>query len=677
MSDVQSDNAQNPRGVRRDQGVANPNNGQGGQHRVHGDPAAGTGFTFERASKIQCIQGVQYCVAPDSLESLYFIQHATEALRAGADLPAPAPVSPLLWAIADALAKTSDPSEVITIRQIQHGQLKYTSNPDISQREPPANDIAYLPMEWQNYLGKDANGKTIYMAQAPASEGGKHYEVANQRSFDFNVRILGEVTLGLDFVKDKTGVDAAAGEIDYAFLLRLGRRGPNHVYSSAMKKEEVIISVSVGEINASTGGFVAWSIGGVGTDLVCVRHASLQNRLFSQFNSKGPHWPVWDGPRRQEEEEEEEEDVMAVLHRDGARQRFNLIAKDQVMCFSHTEKGTKEPEMIAVCNFVLMSLTGLFQFVEDDAGEPYFKIVCQSMVDENADGGDVYLAADDVVRTPRLAGRRSLLVEVLVQPGSLKSTADVSKLFQKYHVRLLPSIMTPDMLRCWMAEQPSPPVTRCIVRFGRQSGGEFVLGNVVFTGPYIMELDTARIAVVPQFFKDSILPIPKQDYPRITIIPQTHVRYVIGVNLWQNLMPQFFCNNTIAARAVFALGVMGLFASKIWAGESGLGHGMPFGWIYSPEPNTGKTEALLILNSMLGLFHRAPWSGDATRSALFERFNQQADMTVAVDDVVVNPNAPESRVFMQMGRALYDRIARAVTGKIRCPHSSALFTVRS
>lgn len=78
---------------------------------------------------------------------------------------------------------------------------------------------------------------------------------------------------------------------------------------------------------------------------------------------------------------------------------------------------------------------------------------------------------------------------------------------------------------------------------------------------------------------------------------------------------------------------------------------------------------------MLGLFGRAPWSGDATRSALFERFNQQTDMTVAVDDVVVNSNAPESRVFAQMGRALYDRIARAVTGKIRCPHSSALFTV--
>jgi hypothetical protein len=36
---------------------------------------------------------------------------------------------------------------------------------------------------------------------------------------------------------------------------------------------------------------------------------------------------------------------------------------------------------------------------------------------------------------------------------------------------------------------------------------------VVFKGPVMLELDAAKIAVVPQFFKDSILPIPKQATP--------------------------------------------------------------------------------------------------------------------------------------------------------------------
>ena len=100
-------------------------------------------------------------------------------------------------------------------------------------------------------------------------------------------------------------------------------------------------------------------------------------------------------------------------------------------------------------------------------------------------------------------------------------------------------------------------------------------------------------------------------------------------------MPQFFANNIMPAKAVFALGVAGLYATKIWGGQTGFGHGFPFGWIYSKEPNTGKTEALLAINSMLGFFHRSPWAGDCTKSAMFERLHQQTDLTVAVDDVVV------------------------------------------
>jgi hypothetical protein len=62
---------------------------------------------------------------------------------------------------------------------------------------------------------------------------------------------------------------------------------------------------------------------------------------------------------------------------------------------------------------------------------------------------------------------------------------------------------------------------------------------------------------------------------------------------------------------------------------------MPFGWIYSKEPSTGKTEAMLALNSMLGFNGRSPWAGDCTKSAMFERLHQQTDLTVCVDDVVV------------------------------------------
>ena len=46
---------------------------------------------------------------------------------------------------------------------------------------------------------------------------------------------------------------------------------------------------------------------------------------------------------------------------------------------------------------------------------------------------------------------------------------------------------------------------------------------------------------------------------------------------------------------------------------------------------------------------------------------------MCVDDVVVRD---ESRAYAQLGRAVFDRTSRAVSGKIRRPESSAMFTVR-
>ena len=38
------------------------------------------------------------------------------------------------------------------------------------------------PVMWENYQVDAADDKPTFMAQAPMSEGGKHYEVLNQRS---------------------------------------------------------------------------------------------------------------------------------------------------------------------------------------------------------------------------------------------------------------------------------------------------------------------------------------------------------------------------------------------------------------------------------------------------------------------------------------------------------------
>jgi len=145
--------------------------------------------------------------------------------------------------------------------------------------------------------------------------------------------------------------------------------------------------------------------------------------------------------------------------------RFHLEQRDGCMAYSFLPPKASEPVWTSVCDFILLELVGLFQFVEDDAGHPYIKILCRSIIDEHG-SGVITIKADDILRTPSLQGYWAIDVEVLCQPGKLKSNADLKHLFQGYNARLNASIMTPDMLSCWITEQPKPNVTSCIVRFG-------------------------------------------------------------------------------------------------------------------------------------------------------------------------------------------------------------------
>ena len=109
--------------------------------------------------------------------------------------------------------------------------------------------------------------------------------------------------------------------------------------------------------------------------------------------------------------------------------------------------------------------------------------------------------------------------------------------------------------------------------------------------------------------------------------------------------------------------MLGLHADRCWNGETGIGHGMPVGWVHSTEHGSGKTEACLTAHSMLGFFHRAIWAGDATKSVTFEASAMEANLTKFIDDVVPslsNDNTATSKALAQTVRAFYDRTARAV-----------------
>lgn len=587
--------------------------------------------------------------------------------------------------MADALNSATSPdneTERVKMVAIEYGQLHPVRKPNISGREPPANDPSYVPATWETYT-VTAKSKEVPHVQAPEAWAGAHFEVKHFAIWPWSVRLIG--TVDCEFGKDRDGAEAAG--INYAFKLGMTKRSARHAYDETHKTGQWAISVCAGDLNASTGNFVPWENlprqnGHKQAPLadVAVDATDLMGDLFCQCNAKSPdhRWPMY-GNATDDVMRDDPNDA-PVPRTDGtARYRFNLEPRGGEMCMYGMTAGSKEMEWISMCNFELLRLDKEYMFTESDCGDPFALVVCRLHLNPNGNG-TAYLPHTAETRTPSVHGYQHLDVEVLVQIGYLRTSTDVKKLFQLAHPNLKATTLTPDMLACWMAEQPRPPITSCIVRFGRQahsgSGNMFVSGNLVFDGGEMKTLDAANIAIVPQHFKDSACPTPKSDYPRHVIIPQCHVRYAIGMNFWKHLLPQFFQNNEMPARATFAFFVMGLYATKIWDGEL-VGHGFPFAWAYSTEPNTGKTEAMLAGNAMIGFFRRQPWAGDTTKSALNERLSQQCDLTVAVDDVVVNASAPESRVYQQMGRSLYDRTTRAVTNKIRRPNSSALFTVRA
>lgn len=66
------------------------------------------------------------------------------------------------------------------------------------------------------------------------------------------------------------------------------------------------------------------------------------------------------------------------------------------------------------------------------------------------------------------------------------------------------------------------------------------------------------------------------------------------------------------------------------------------------------------------------FGGDITKPMLFEALNIEAGLTKFIDDIVTKNN--ESVTLAQSVRAMFDRATRGVSGKVRLPYSSAVYT---
>lgn len=632
---------------------------------VHPDAVPGNAFVPERYAKGQCIEYERYTVTEGSEMYEYFHPLLVEAICKASALPSQVPSHEMLQKVADRIALDGS---LLSILYVEYGQLEQVKNPDLSLRPPPQNSPNFMPESEfitfeapkprQKYTQRDReneragnNPRVIMMVQAPRFMGGKCYVPTQYRSSQYKVTF----TLKVDDPEN-----TASRVMEDALKIRLGVRKAGELFLLGQKVQDHTIEIQVGRFNNLNYEFSPFDIPNSKLNRVLLDDKPLTWSLFYQSNTSGQSWPKWSA---QIPEEMEPKEVARRLE-DGMTEslsshKFKLYERDDAMAYYQPGKKNDEGKWIHVTNFVLKEFAGILQFTENIGSEPFLKVVCRYVVNKQNDRV-LFLAADDRFRVPSLDGVGVIDVEVMLQPGKMRCSSDVSAIFSSYCGMLQATTLTPDMLRCWLSDQVRPMITECIVRFGRQKNGMFVAGNVVFHQDQIWSHEKAMICVVPSHFTGQSVPLSTENFPRNIICPFCHVRYCIGL-LFMDMLSKIFCNNKIPALAVFAGGVMHLYAHNFWRGESGFGKGVPYIWAYSHAPGTGKTEILTAVNSMLGFNHVAPIGGDATIPAIVHKASDhQSCLSLCIDDVVVRQ---DDDGLNKLGRTMFDRCGRTVFGK--------------
>ena len=486
------------------------------------------------------------------------------------------------------------------------------------------------------------------------AQDGKHYEVLDPRSVPWTIRILALISKDL-YDKTKDGEDGM-GQVEPALQLSLSYRLAEHVYYVGMKPREQCVKVECGEVGPW--GFMSWCC-------QMLADTELRNSLFFIQN-----WP-----QMKSGQEAIELDFTPGVTTSSLKYQFDVV--NNCICMHRRVKGEEEPVRERLASFFVKKVISSYKFFEAPDQPTYIKFLVRREV--NPDGeGTIYFAINDLEERHKCVHRaphaQFLEMEIMFSLTGINTQTQLAAFFQNQNPCLQLN-MTVDQWMCYMSSLESPLPKDVISYFGKQTNGIFVAGNCAYEKGMFLTHEVANVAIIPQYFSKSLLPIHIEEYPRHMIIPIPQVRYVIGSILWNHVMPQFFGNNYKAATAVFCMAVMGMYADRLWEGHHGVGHGMPITWVYSTEPNTGKTEATLLANSMLGFFKSAPWAGDATKPALFERLAQQSCLPLMIDDVVAKKN--ESQALAQLIRAVFDKCPRTVCGKSRTPKSPVIFTSNS
>jgi hypothetical protein len=313
--------------------------------------------------------------------------------------------------------------------------------------------------------------------------------------------------------------------------------------------------------------------------------------------------------------------------------RFHFEDRDDCISLDVATPKSDEEVWVAIANFKILRVLQQMSFSAGlDAAHGDTLLLVRHRI--NASGsGIVYLAHTDIDRSPSYGDVMYLDVEVLVQPSKIKGSADLFGMFNSGHVSLMTMTMEPKHFFDLLGSLPKPEPQRIISNWYRQPDGTIVFANCCVKDGDLLSHEDANWRIIGKYFTDAICPILPENYPRIVLIPYPHVRYFIAVNMYTNLMPKFFGNNLMQARAVLSYVVMSMHCDKVWDRQAGIGK-LPTLMCHSDGPNTGKTEACHLANALQGRAGGALKAGDITKPALKEELCQNnSACAVMVDDI--------------------------------------------
>jgi hypothetical protein len=494
----------------------------------------GNKLTFERMSSIHCESDAIYPVDNDEKE--FATHHFVCALESTRALLGNGVSS---GGIIEAFAVKAD-NDYMTIQHVKFHQLKLVARPSDDLLEAHSNDLSNRDLD-ASPDGYDTfkSGDKTYAV----NPGGRIYEVLKKLSWDWTLKIL--VVGDLDFNLNQQG-ETATPPVTYAVRLSVTKQPKDIAYLKTKMYSKCLL-LEYGEIVADY--FVPWS------DKVYISDKELVG------NFSYSHWKPLVGPQPDEE---------AVETRDftTSAQKYEFSVIDDATCVFMPGKGKNdEGKYMRLGNFAIDGVMNIYQFADREKGLPWIRYKVHAVLDPRKEE-IIYVTPEMDVPLAKYRNIGRIDAEVLV-PINEVDDKTLSSWFSKVsaylqaegyfkveHLKSLTNALTP-----W------PRITRVVTHFGRQPNSSlFVFGNTCYARGKLYSHEEAGITVLPHMFggKEVVIPMPLAKFPKLLLVEQEWVRYAFFVDFYANILPGQFLNNTMQAKATFALGVMQLQTSKFW-----------------------------------------------------------------------------------------------------------------